>query len=130
MKIKMETKKIELRRWNKKEDGPLESWMKKPVYVIDTSEKPEGRAPTISKAFAYSAVEAANRLAQNIINEYRSKLELQCNDKEIPDDLYEAADSMITHHNAFIDILNPEVDNNPFRLRRQRLVRKLVRDIG
>ncbi len=125
---KVAVDKMTLRKWEPKKDKT--SWgvrCKTPKYVIE-HQSHRDNFPRV-KSYAYSEIGAANKLAQSIINNHQTRIQLVCNPKKISEDLYYTADFMISHHNAYINAIDPVIDNNPFTLRRNGRVPQHLRTI-
>lgn len=120
--------KITLRKWDSKKDKTSKSVScKTPIYVIEQQSHRDDFPR--SKGYAYSEIEAANNLAQSIINNHDTRIQLVCNHKNISEDLYYTADFMISHHNAYINAIDPVIDDNPFTLHRNGRVPQYLRTI-
>jgi len=108
-----EDKQVEaiiLRRYNSKADDSKEKELnvKRPKYTIVTS---GGSA----KAFSYSSIEAAQGLADDVENNYGSRILLICSSRNVGEKLWYTAKSIVNHHNGLIDMLDPVRSSNPFK---------------
>ncbi|MAH47604.1 hypothetical protein CMI37_17415 [Candidatus Pacearchaeota archaeon] len=103
-----QVEKVVLIRYDPKKDvAGRDADLETPIYVMVTS---DGKG----KHFSYSAIGAAQILAQDVGNNYRSRILLVCSPKDVREELWDTARSIVNHHNSLLDICDPVLNDNPF----------------
>jgi len=103
---------IVLRKYGKEDSHrDFSKQSKKPMFVIQSGENLQEIARGAS--YAYSKIEAVNKLSQELINIHNDRVQLVCNYRRVGEHLYYAADFMVEHHNDLVDRVNPVLNKNP-----------------